>query len=160
MSPYGKVAQAAICSTSMLAENYDAKSPKRFNSADIAKARKLSQAIVAKVLTILSQSGVVIGAPGPGGGYTLARPPEKITLIEIVSPFERLEPSVACPYGEGWCGVGPHCPLHKQLDKFRADVNKFLKTTTLKGFESTGPSRATYRRFLPKTGGAAKLLVN
>ena len=113
MSPYGKVAQAAICATSMLAEHYDAKSPKRFNSADIAKSRKLSQAIVAKVLTTLSQSGVVHGAPGPGGGYTLARPPEQITLLDIVSPFERLEPSVSCPYGEGWCGTGAHCRRDK-----------------------------------------------
>lgn len=140
MSPYGKVAQAAICATSMLAEHYDAKSPKRFNSADIAKSRKLSQAIVAKVLTILSQSGVVHGAPGPGGGYTLARPPEQITLLDIVSPFERLEPSISCPYGEGWCGVGAHCPLHKQLDKFRVDVTKFLKSTTLKGFQASRAS--------------------
>jgi Rrf2 family protein len=137
MSPYGKLAQAAICATSMLAEHYNAKSPQRFNSADIAKARKLSQAIVAKVLTILSQIGVVNGAPGPGGGYTLARPPEQITLLDIVAPFERLEPSVSCPYGEGWCGVGPHCPLHQQLDRFRAEVAKFLKTTTLKGFQTS-----------------------
>lgn len=135
MSPYGKVAQAAICATSLLAQHYNAKTPQRFNSAEIAKTRKLSQAIVAKVLTVLSQTGVVIGAPGPGGGYTLARPPEKITLLDIVSPFDRLEPSVNCPYGEGWCGTGPHCPLHHQLDKIRVDVTKFLKTTTLKGFQ-------------------------
>lgn len=134
MSPYGKVAQAAICATSLLAEHYDAIEPKRFNSADIAKQRKLSQAIVAKVLTILSQAGVVHGTPGPGGGYTLARAPAQITLLDVVAPFERLEPSVSCPYGEGWCGVGPHCPLHNQLEKFRSDVTKFLQTTTLKGF--------------------------
>jgi Rrf2 family protein len=137
MNPYGKLAQTAMCATSFLAEHYDAKSPQRYSSADIAQARKLSQAIVAKVLTILSQGGIVNGAPGPGGGYMLSRPPEEIILLDVVSPFERLEPSVNCPYGEGWCGVGEHCPLHKQLDKFRADVTKFLKTTTLKGFQKS-----------------------
>ncbi len=140
MSPYGKVAQAAISATSLLAEHYDLREPKRFNSADIAKARKLSQAIVAKVLTILSQAGIVIGAPGPGGGYTLARPPEKISLKEIVSPFERLEPDISCPLGDGWCGVGPQCPLHVQLAKIQSDVTKFLKTTTLKDFRNPPPT--------------------
>ena len=143
MSPYGKVAQAAVCATSFLAENYDANNARRFNSADIAKSRKLSQAIVAKVLTILSQSGVVKGAPGPGGGYTLARSPEQITLLDIVAPFERLEPTISCPYGEGWCGVGPQCPLHKQLDRLRVDVTKFLQTTTLKGFKKPATSATT-----------------
>jgi Rrf2 family iron-sulfur cluster assembly transcriptional regulator len=139
MSPYGKVAQAAISATSLLAEHYDSREPKRFNSADIAKARMMSQALVAKVLTILSQAGIVIGAPGPGGGYTLARPPEKISLKEIVSPFERLESEIACPFGDGWCGVGPQCPLHAQLSKIQSDVKKFLKTTTLKEFRSLPP---------------------
>lgn len=139
MSPYGKVAQAAICAASFLAQHYDAKSPKRFSSAEIAEARKLSKALVAKVLTILSQLGVVEGAPGPGGGYTLARAPDRVTLAEIVAPFERLEPSITCPFGEGWCGVGPHCPLHHQLDKLRVDLTKFLKNTTLKGFQKSLP---------------------
>jgi Rrf2 family protein len=134
MTPYGKVAQAAICATSLLAEHFDAKAPKRFSSGEIAQARKLSQALVAKVLTILSQAGIVTGAPGPRGGYTLARAPAEITLLDVVAPFERQESSVACPYGEGWCGTGPQCPLHNQLLKFRTDVANFLSSTTLHSF--------------------------
>lgn len=134
MTPYGKVAQAALCATSLLAEHFDAKSPKRFSSGEIAKERKLSQALVAKVLTVLSQAGLVTGAPGPGGGYSLARPPAEITLLEVVAPFERLEPNVACPYGEGWCGTGPQCPLHHQLLKFQTDASNFLSSTTLNSF--------------------------
>ncbi len=134
MTPYGKVAQAAICATSLLAEHYSSESPARFTSGEIAKKRNLSQAIIAKVLTILSQAGVVSGAPGPGGGYTLARTPSEITLLDVVSPFERLEAIVVCPYGEGWCGTGPQCPLHHQLLKFRVDLAEFLASTTLASF--------------------------
>jgi Rrf2 family protein len=141
MNPFGKLARAALCATTFLAERFDVQSSQRYNSADIARSRKLSQAIVAKVLTVLSQGGLVNGAPGPGGGYVLARPPEDITLLDIVAPFERLEPSLHCPYGEGWCGVGPRCPLHDRLEAFRTDVNRFLKTTTLKGFRNL-PHRA------------------
>jgi Rrf2 family protein len=137
MTPYGKVAHAALCATSLIAEHYDAKHPVRFSSQQIAKRRKLSQAIVAKVLTTLSQTGVVVGMPGPGGGYTLARSPEQITLLDIVAPFERLELSVSCPHGEGGCDLGENCPLYQQLDKFRLDVTDFLEHTTLQGFQKS-----------------------
>jgi Rrf2 family protein len=146
MQPYGKVAQAAICATSLLAEHYDSHTPQRFSSGDIAKQRKLSQAIVAKVLTTLSQVGVVTGAPGPGGGYTLSRAPSEITLLDVVAPFERIEPDIVCPYGEAWCGVGPHCPLHHQLVKFQADVAKFLSVTTLNSFRLAARKRSAPER--------------
>ncbi|MCA9173138.1 MAG: Rrf2 family transcriptional regulator [Planctomycetales bacterium] len=143
MTPYGKVAQAAIASMSLLAERYSESLPVRLNSREIAERRKLSQAIVAKVLTTLSQSGLVTGAPGPGGGYALARPPQQITLQQVVSPFDRLEDTLVCPFGEGWCGNGPQCPLHEQLDSLRSQVTSFLQQTTLAKFspaEPTGPA--------------------
>ena len=139
MTPYGKVAQAAISATSLLAEHYAADGGKRLNSREIAERRKLSQAIVAKVLTTLSQFGIVTGAPGPGGGYILARPPEEITLHDVVIPFDRLEDTLVCPFGEGWCGTGPQCPLHLQLEQLRQETASFLRQTTLAKFKTAKP---------------------
>ncbi|MEZ6055688.1 MAG: Rrf2 family transcriptional regulator [Planctomycetaceae bacterium] len=136
MTPYGKVAQAAIAATSLLAERYVAEGGARLNSRDIARNRNLSQAIVAKVLTTLSQVGLVRGSPGPGGGYMLAKPPSETTLHEIVAPFDRLEETLVCPFGEGWCGNGPQCPLHEQLVSLREHVSDFLKQTTLDKFQT------------------------
>ncbi|MCA8996271.1 MAG: Rrf2 family transcriptional regulator [Candidatus Omnitrophica bacterium] len=145
MTPYGKVAQAAIASMSLLAERYSPKGGVRLNSREIAQQRKLSQAIVAKVLTTLSQVGLVMGAPGPGGGYWLAKDPNEISLLDVVSPFDRLEETLVCPFGEGWCGTGPQCPLHEQLDGFRQQVSTFLAETTLACFQKrenpVGPPR-------------------
>ncbi len=135
MTPYGKVAQAAIASMSCLAEQYSSKAPLRLNSREIGEKRNLSQAIVAKVLTTLSQVGLVTGAPGPGGGYALARKPKEITLLDIVSPFNRLEQTLMCPFGEGWCGTGPQCPLHTELEDLRMQFSDFLSQTTLECFQ-------------------------
>ncbi|MSQ91189.1 MAG: transcriptional regulator [Phycisphaerales bacterium] len=35
---------------------------------------------MAKILSTLSRAGIVSGTRGPGGGYTLARPPKAIAL--------------------------------------------------------------------------------
>jgi Rrf2 family transcriptional regulator, iron-sulfur cluster assembly transcription factor len=140
MIPYGKVAHAAIASTSLLAENYSSDGSVRLSSRQIAQKRGLSQAIVAKVLTSLSQAGVVIGSPGPHGGYALARSPQEISLHQVVAPFDRQESALACPFGEGWCGTGPQCPLHIRLESLRQQVADFLQRTTLASFSKTGPS--------------------
>ena len=140
MTHYGKVAQAAVSAASLLAEHYKEEGGSRLNSREIAENRKLSQAIVAKVLTTLSQTGLVNGAPGPGGGYWLARPPKEITLNDIITPFERLDTTLMCPFGEDWCGTGPHCPLHQQFVQFRQQMSDFLQQTTLAQFQnSPGP---------------------
>jgi Rrf2 family protein len=132
MTPYGKTAQHAIAAMSRLAEVYPEK--RRLNSAEIAEHRKLPRPIIAKVLTVLSQAGLVAGSPGPGGGYALSRPPERITLFEVAELFDRVTENMSCPFGPNWCGNGAPCPLHDRLASLREQVTRFLQTTTLAAF--------------------------
>lgn len=131
---YGKTAQNAIAVMSLLAQHYGQN--KRFTSIEIAQTRNLSKPLVAKLLTTLSMVGFIDGTPGRNGGYALVKPPEEITLEDIVVLFEQTESEhLQCPYGPGWCGNKPQCPLHNQLDKMRNDFQRFLSETTLDVFE-------------------------
>src|SRR6187431_2605401 len=113
MFTYSKLAQAGIAAISYLAA---VSSEKRLaGSAEIAESRELSRQLVAKILTQLSAAGLVEGKPGPTGGYQLARPASKITLLDVVKVFENPDDRVMCPFGPNWCGVGPNCPLHFTL---------------------------------------------
>lgn len=136
MNLYGKTAQTAIASVSRLAEVYDRVTRVKLNSADIAENRQLSQPIVAKVLTILSQAGIVSGSPGPKGGYRLARDPGEVSLYDVVALFERLEENISCPFGPDYCGTSPQCPLHSDMVKMREQVLAYLKTSTFARFVS------------------------
>ena len=44
----------------------------------------------------LSGAGVLESVPGPAGGYRLARPAEKISLLDIVLAVEGREPAFRC----------------------------------------------------------------
>jgi Rrf2 family protein len=134
MTPYGKAAQTAIAAVSRLAEVYDPRKRVKLSSAEVAQSRNLPQPVVAKVLTTLSQAGIVNGTTGPGGGYWLARPPGAVTLYDVVSEFERVEQNVSCPFGPEYCGTGPHCPMHADILQLREQINAFLKTTTFARF--------------------------
>ncbi len=128
-----KTTQNAIAAMSRLAQIYDDPS----NSAaskEIADSRNLPVPAVAKILTELSRGGLVVGAPGPGGGYRLARKPEEITLMDVVVLFERMNYST-CPFGPEWCGNGEPCPLHHSLAAMKQIYEDYLHNTTLAVFK-------------------------
>jgi Rrf2 family protein len=129
---YSKLAQAGIAAVSYLAtvsaEN------RLTGSAEIAEAREMSRQLIAKVLTMLSRAGLVEGTTGPAGGYRLARPPAKISLLDVVRVFEDLDERVMCPFGPNWCGNGPHCPLHDTFFQMHQSAIDGLKDQTFAQF--------------------------
>ena len=127
---YGKTSANAIAVMSYLAADPGI----RAGSGEIAQSRRISRALTAKLLTQLASAGLVSGQPGPGGGYTLAKPAKAICLFDIVSLFEQTAAPSVCPFGHGWCGKGDPCPLHKTLDKMIAGNLAFLEKTSLAVF--------------------------
>jgi Rrf2 family protein len=138
MFVYGKTAANAVAIMSYLA----ASPTGRGGSAEIARTRRISPALTAKLLTRLAAAGLVKGQPGPGGGYALNKPAQAITLLEIVSLFERIEAPEVCPFGAGWCGHGEPCPLHDKIHAILGRNEDFLKKTRLSVFTSRARARA------------------
>jgi Rrf2 family protein len=130
MFVYGQTAANAIAVMSYLA----ADPAKRAGSSEIADARNISKALTAKLLTHLAAARLVVGQPGPGGGYTLAKEPRDISLLDIVSLFEKIDPPAVCAFGHGWCGTGEHCPLHNPIERLVAVNREFLEGTHLSVF--------------------------
>lgn len=113
MLGYGNMAATAVAAMSALSESYER--DESLSSPKIAEIRNLSKPLIAKILTVLSQAGYVVGTRGPGGGYKLAKPPSEITIFEIVELFEGHRLTNACPFGPGWCMEKNPCPLHDVL---------------------------------------------
>jgi len=130
---YGKSTETAIAAMSRLAEVYDG-GETRLSASDIADSRGLQRPFVAKVLTTLSQAGLVEGSRGPGGGFTLARDPNDILLYDVFTLFEREDQSDICPFGGGVCGVGDKCPLHDKLAGVQSAIDEVLHKTSFEAF--------------------------
>ena len=114
------------------------------SSRDIARSRNLAQPLVAKILTTLARAELIVGSPGPGGGYRLAREPREISLYDVVSLFER-ESDTGCPFGPGWCtesgGDGEPCPLHNSLVAMKQLEVDYLERTNFEVFSSNPKSK-------------------
>ena len=130
---YGKQTQRAIGAMSRLAEVWDG-AQTRLSAVDIAQQRALPGPMLAKILTSLSQANLIVGSPGPGGGYALSRAPAEISFQEVADVFEREDPSNLCPFGGGICGVGKNCALPDKLVEVQRTVKTFLAETTFEIF--------------------------
>ncbi len=149
-----KTTQNAIAALSRLAELYA--SGAVASSKQIAESRNLPIPLVGKILTELSRGGLIIGAPGPGGGYRLAKPPAEVSLMDVVALFER-EAEGMCPYGPGWCGNNDPCPLHNSISAMNQITEDFLRNTNFSPFQDgsrklpqKSPKNSLQQRVKPK----------
>jgi Rrf2 family protein len=65
-------------------------------AAALAEFHGVSPSYLLKHLQALSGAGILATVPGPNGGYRLAKPPQKITLLDIVLAVEGPEPAFRC----------------------------------------------------------------
>lgn len=129
-----RTTQVAIAATGYLAEIH--RFPEqRLSAKEIAESRDLRGPYLGKVLSELSRAGIIEGTRGPGGGFRLTREPRDVTLKEIADLFEREDTAYMCPYGKDYCGTGPRCPLHNQIERLNNSMDRFLEKTSLAGFE-------------------------
>lgn len=86
-----------------------------FNARDLAEQEEMSLPMVSKILKMLAAGGLLQSHRGVKGGYSLAREPESITLLEIITAMEGpvgltecTAPDVATCDRATFCRVRPH----------------------------------------------------
>lgn len=82
---------------------------------DVASYYKISLEHLRKVIHELGKAGYINTYQGKGGGFDLAKDPEKINVGHIVRHFEGRTPLINCT-GLG-CRLGPGCALKCALDQ-------------------------------------------
>src|SRR6188474_1384864 len=108
-----------------------AQSPDKLAAADeLAEVTKIPRRYLHKVVQDLARAGLVRSQPGPGGGYSIAKSPKKITILDVVNAVAPLERIRHCPLG-----LTSHtrlCPLHRELDKAyaRVTLDQLLRSTS------------------------------
>lgn len=105
-------------------------SPKASTTAELAVVTQVPPAYLVKVLQALVKAGVVASQRGASGGVSLARPPEKLTILDIVNATDPIQRIRTCPLELATHGT-KLCPLHRRLDAALAQVESAFRNTTL-----------------------------
>jgi len=97
---------------------------------ELASTTKIPSGYLAKVLRQLSRGGLVHSQRGPNGGSVLLRPPEEITVFDVVQSVDPLKRIEVCPLGLRAHGANL-CPLHRRLDQAIATVETAFRNSSL-----------------------------
>lgn len=113
------------------AATYLATAPLESRTVDqIAEATHVPVAYLSKVMQHLVRGRIVASRRGVGGGFSLARPPERLRILEIVQAVDPIQRITSCPLGLAAHGTRL-CPLHRRLDNALAEMEKAFSASTL-----------------------------
>ena len=104
--------------------------PNGQTTGQIAEATKVPPAYMSKVLQGLCRAKVLRSQRGIGGGMSLVKTPEEITILDVVNAVEPIGRIESCPLGLKAHGV-QLCALHRRLDNALATVEEAFRSTTL-----------------------------
>jgi Rrf2 family protein len=104
--------------------------PEARTTAQIADATRLPRDYLSKILQGLAKKGLVQTQRGVGGGVSLARAAEELTILDVVNAVEPIQRITTCPLGLAAHGARL-CPLHKRMDAAMATVEEAFGKTTL-----------------------------
>lgn len=121
MADYGTVVL-----TAMIAE------PERQRSAaEIAATIRVPAPTVSKILKILMRGGLVLSLRGAKGGYLLSRPPEEISLADIIHVMDGPIGMTECSVTPGLCSQETGCAVRANWQRVNHAVIGVLREITL-----------------------------
>ncbi|MBX7259415.1 MAG: Rrf2 family transcriptional regulator [Candidatus Hydrogenedentes bacterium] len=113
------------------------KDTSRFQAKDVCKKAGIPESFTRKVFQALTQGGFLQAVRGPGGGYELSRPPEEITLRDVIEAVEGQDTFSHCVLGFPTCGEKHPCPLHETWAAAKTELLAQLEQRSLRDLADT-----------------------
>lgn len=110
---------------------------------EISERYPIPRRLLAEVLKDLCRANLVDSQRGATGGYALTRPPEAITLGEVVEALEGRPQISNCEtstvHRNAECEMQPTCRIRSPLHRIREGIWSLLERTTLRSLQDTSP---------------------
>ena len=103
---------------------------KRASTTKMAELFGASEHTLAKVMHDLVRAGFVDSVRGAGGGFSIIRDPQKVTLLEIYEAIDGPLEEQHCLLGKPACN-GKTCVMQGLMSKLHQELHGYFKKTTL-----------------------------
>ena len=106
------------------------------SARELAGVSRVPLPILTNILKTLAHAGMVVSERGSAGGYSLARPPESISLHELITAIEGPVHFVQCVSAGGdahrnECELEACCAIRQPAHRIHGRLKEFLESVTL-----------------------------
>ena len=120
------------CEYGLMAVRYLAFNSEGKNSTarEISEYYQIPYELVAKVLQKLTRKRVISSYQGVGGGYFLTKPPEQISIGQVINAIEENYKITDCIIENGLkseCNLVKNCRLRNPLIKLQKEIDKLFQ---------------------------------
>lgn len=98
----------------------------RVSIKDLTRRLAIPYHFLAKILQDLTRKGILVSVKGPGGGFGLAAPAERITLFQIVEAVDGTDFTKTCVLGFPECSGKNPCAVHETWSELRDRIQLML----------------------------------
>jgi Rrf2 family protein len=110
----------------------------RPNRAALAESCEIPEHFVGKILQVLSRAGWIASQRGFGGGFTLAVPAERVSLLDIVEVIEGPTVLNVCLQSGMSCNRKGWCPAHCVWQDAQQAMTDVLRRATVGALAKQG----------------------
>jgi Rrf2 family transcriptional regulator, iron-sulfur cluster assembly transcription factor len=103
---------------------------------DIAEEVNIPIFYLSKILRRMVNAKLLTGSKGHGGGFLIAKAPQKITFAQILQAIEGDVVRRRCVFGWDACSDKTPCILHNRWRSLRGSFEEWAKKTTLADVQS------------------------
>ena len=101
------------------------------NARKLAEETQLPAPVVSKILKSLTRAGLLISQRGSKGGYSLARTPGEISVVEMITALEGPVGITECTMRPGACAQESSCQVRDPWQRINDAVRAALERITL-----------------------------
>jgi Rrf2 family protein len=98
---------------------------------ELAKVLGVPRNYLSKTLHRLTRERILASVRGKGGGFRLAMDPRRLTVLQVVEPFDPISAERRCLLGRPACDDRHPCPAHHRWKAVSTLVADFFRETTV-----------------------------
>lgn len=98
---------------------------------DVSETLNIPYHFLGKIFQQLTRERILESHKGSTGGFEFSRPPDQITLHDIISAVDGTEFLSNCVLGFPQCGDENPCPVHHQWKQAKATIQMMVDRKTV-----------------------------
>jgi Rrf2 family protein len=105
--------------------------------SEICETQKIPSSFMAKILRSLVRAQLLRSTRGVNGGFSLARPASKVTLLDILESIEGPLALTDCVPSPEECEHSMNCPANAVWGRVQNSIKEILRSSTLEDLVNT-----------------------